>query len=987
LRTQIDEVWHQAESCQEFQKGDTIQGRKHCLAVEHNLGLLIPDEMKAHALSQTELFVLSAAACLHDVGKVETPDHLSWKSDHGLRSREIINEHYDELGLDRAQAAAVGYIVGVHGSGRLEELPRGALLIGTDEVHLIPLSAVFRLADMLDTSYQRAPELVARIKYPDGKVPDKWRARQAISGWTLDESHRIILQAIPNSDELQVAYALKDMMTEDLAKIAPHLRLDGYPCEIAKLDVSAIRLEPALREHSVRVRPFPGMAFYEENQANIFRGREAETDKLISIISNSPITLLIGESGAGKTSLIHAGLFPRLKAMLWRCVWTRPLRHPQESIKELVWRHLLEGPLRSDESLWAVMKQGAERCVPHHLLVVMDQFEDVLNCAQEQLDALTVDLIAVQSRTVIPNLRVLISFREDSYVKLNTRLLKRITGSAQQFPSVELEHLTRDGAEKALLAGLENAHIGLDPRQETGQRRLLEIILDDIQKAEDRVYPPYLQMVAETLCRMVDEKNPIITRELYFEQAKGADNIIAHYLLNHLKEFSPQQEKAKKVLVYLTTSAGKKAQRTLTELSRATEIATKELQEILVKMVDLRMVRPVDEEFEIIHDHLGKVVDSELVNEQDRTIKFLQEQLDSFQRLYEVHRAPMSSQSFVASLYRNRKKIAPDEQKHSLLLCTSLSIGEAHYGGCCWYWLRQIPRARLLDLTIELFTHSDEEIGRAAGWLFVELAEPPDLDRIVPLLKDGNKSVRETAVMVLGKIGSRDDLVRIASMLKDENESIRYAAVKALGKIGSRDDLNRIVSLLKDGNESVLEAAAGAFANLVTRDDLDHITPLLKDGNKSVRETAVMALRKIGSRDDLVLIASMLKDENESVRYAAVEALGKIGNREALDRIASMLKDEHWSVRLAAVLALGEIGTRDDLDRIASMLNDEDRRVRHLALDSLVQLATLEDADCLLDQFADGVRGWNDIAQTHFEALCKLDSKFYCPVRKIAGQT
>lgn len=74
--------------------------------------------------------------------------------------------------------------------------------------------------------------------------------------------------------------------------------------------------------------------------------------------------------------------------------------------------------------------------------------------------------MAAQTGTIIPNLRILISFREDAFVKLNLRLLKKITGSAQQFPSVELERLTRDGAKAALSAGLENAGIGLDPREQ-----------------------------------------------------------------------------------------------------------------------------------------------------------------------------------------------------------------------------------------------------------------------------------------------------------------------------------------------------------------------------------------------------------------------------------------------------------------------------------------------------------------------------------------
>ncbi|NQE06565.1 hypothetical protein C5S32_11910 [ANME-1 cluster archaeon GoMg1] len=151
-------------------------------------------------------------------------------------------------------------------------------------------------------------------------------------------------------------------------------------------------------------------------------------------------------------------------------------------------------------------------------------------------------------------------------------------------------------------------------------------------------------MVAETLCKKIDQNSPIITREFYLDQLKGADNIIARYLIERLNEFGSQKEKAEKVLIFLTSSTGKKAQKSLIELSQETEIDVNELKGIMNKMIDLRMARAVsDGEFEIIHDYLGKIIDEELVKEEDRTIKFLEEQLNSFYQNYKVHGTPIMS--------------------------------------------------------------------------------------------------------------------------------------------------------------------------------------------------------------------------------------------------------------------------------------------------------------------------------------------------------
>jgi HEAT repeat protein len=979
LRSQFDYIATHAEATfQEFQKGDNRQGHNHCEAVEKNLDILIPDIKKENSLSETEIFVLLAAAHLHDIGKIEGSNRSGWKSEHGHRGMEIINQNYDKLGLDRVQAIAVGYLVSVHGHGRLDQLPPKPMVIGTDEVHIIELAAIFRLADMLDTTYQRAPELVARILFSDGNVPEKWQARQTIAGWTLDERNRIVLQAIPATDEIGSAYVLKNMINEDLAKIAPHLRLAGYPWELAELDVDALQLGSSLGGQSHQDRPFPGMAYYEEDQANIFRGREVETEKLLSVVSNSPIVLLIGESGSGKTSLIHAGLFPRLRAMMWDCVWTRPLGNPRVAIRDLIWRATLEGPVKSECSLWEVMSLAAEKCRPRNLLIAMDQFEDVLNSPQTVLDELAQDLVTVQARYVIPNLRVLVSFREDSLVRLSTRLLKAITGSARQFPSVELERLSRDGAKQALLAGLENARIGLDPRQEESQKPLIEIILDDIQQADDRLYPPYLQMIAETLCTMVDRGNPIISREKYF-QSGGANEIIAHYLIRRLDEFGPRKKEARSVLVFLTSSAGKKAQKVLSALSQATGIETDPLREILGKMIDLRMVRRIDtDEYEIIHDHLGRLVDAELVGKEDRELKFLQEQLEAAQRLYEVHREPIRSSTVWVSLYRNRRRIVIGQEKHLVLFCSylwniSYSDRERQPIRCGWYWLRSLPHADLLVLSTNLIKHDESKISGPAAQLLVDLVTRDDLTLVTDMLEDRDERIRRVAVEAIGKLGTSDELSLIVEMLKDKSGAVRLATVEALGKLGSREEISLITEMLKDDNGEVRRAAVKALGKLGSRDDLSLLDKVLTDDSGEVRRAAVEAFGKLGIRDDLSVIAEMVEDLNTEVCMAAMDALEKLATHDDLTFLSSFFKNETQAVRVRSVRAFGKLVKRDDLGLITDMLDDEDENVRWAAVEAFSNVGTRDDLGLISGMLKDEDENVRWEAATAFGKLVKRD--------------
>lgn len=377
---------------------------------------------------------------------------------------------------------------------------------------------------MLDTTYKRTPEVLSDILFKGRSIPSKWRGRQSITRWYLDNENRIILKADPKKSEIEAVYTLKSMMREELSKMVPYLKPSRYPYEL-DLEISDVFIKPELKKEAAARRPFPGIDHYSREYAHTFRGRNKEIEELLANISCSPITLLVGESGAGKTSLICAGLFPQSERMSWKCVWTRPFGNPLKNIKKTIWNALFEG--ESEGTLLDVMRRAAQKCKPHTLLIAMDQFEDILDCdVQEILDDFIQVLMVVQTGTIIPNVRVLISFREDVSVRINSRLLKRVTGSARSFPSVELERLSREGAREALMAGLENVGIGIDTYQETGEKPLLEIILDDIQKGSDRLYPPYVQMVGEALCKEVNQDNPLITMNIYSELG-GADNIIA----------------------------------------------------------------------------------------------------------------------------------------------------------------------------------------------------------------------------------------------------------------------------------------------------------------------------------------------------------------------------------------------------------------------------------------------------------------------------
>ena len=61
------------------------------------------------------------------------------------------------------------------------------------------------------------------------------------------------------------------------------------------------------------LEPYVGFSSFAEDDQEIFFGRQREVSDLLSLVIAHQAVLLYAESGAGKTSLINAGLIPSLR--------------------------------------------------------------------------------------------------------------------------------------------------------------------------------------------------------------------------------------------------------------------------------------------------------------------------------------------------------------------------------------------------------------------------------------------------------------------------------------------------------------------------------------------------------------------------------------------------------------------------------------------------------------------------------------------------
>jgi len=156
---------------------------------------------------------------------------------------------------------------------------------------------------------------------------------------------------------------------------------------------------PAGREDPVdAANPWPGLAAFREGAHAFFHGRAAEIEDLERRVRRKPLTVLYGQSGLGKTSLLQAGLFPRLRAEGFLPVPLRldyadaaedPAAQIRDALGEAFRSAGLDAGSRFDEgSVWQCFHRLAEkgegetsaRPVP---VLVFDQFEELFTVARD----------------------------------------------------------------------------------------------------------------------------------------------------------------------------------------------------------------------------------------------------------------------------------------------------------------------------------------------------------------------------------------------------------------------------------------------------------------------------------------------------------------------------------------------------------------------------------------------------------------------------
>ncbi|MFF4366967.1 hypothetical protein [Streptomyces sp. NPDC001594] len=153
--------------------------------------------------------------------------------------------------------------------------------------------------------------------------------------------------------------------------------------------------------------PYVGLAPFRTEDAALFFGRERLVEDLFTALTRHRVVALVGASGAGKSSLLHAGLLPRLHAdtPAREVTVLTPGPHPLDRARRAL------GIDRPEPGTDPAAAPGtAER------VVIVDQFEEVFTvCADPDERSRFVTGLVAAARRPGSGCRVVLGVRADFY--------------------------------------------------------------------------------------------------------------------------------------------------------------------------------------------------------------------------------------------------------------------------------------------------------------------------------------------------------------------------------------------------------------------------------------------------------------------------------------------------------------------------------------------------------------------------------------------
>jgi DNA-binding winged helix-turn-helix (wHTH) protein len=345
-------------------------------------------------------------------------------------------------------------------------------------------------------------------------------------------------------------------------------------------------------------RPFKFLDYFTEQDAALFFGREEEVEKICSQILARRTFILHGRSGVGKSSILRAGLIPKLKAEGHRCFVIRSFTDPLHQMASALATSLGAGSAH-ESPLDSLIERAAKDAPGRSVIFFLDQFEEFFSLLSEEARQQFINTVGALTADEGLPVRLVFALRED--------LLAEMSRLKPALPEIfhheyRLKRLSREQAKRAITGPMERLGCRFE-------QSLVERILDDLSDLEG-IDPPQMQIVCDSLYD-AREKGSTLNVAAY-ERLGTASQILAGYLERVLRRFNASDLSAvRRILTTLISIDGGRLVLRASDLAAraAARAESREtIAELLEELVAARVVRCRSQEgeawIELSHDFL-----------------------------------------------------------------------------------------------------------------------------------------------------------------------------------------------------------------------------------------------------------------------------------------------------------------------------------------------------------------------------------------------
>lgn len=760
--------------------------------------------------------------------------------------------------------------------------------------------------------------------------------------------------------------------------------------------------------------PYPGLRYFKEHEKDNFFGRDADQRILSDQILANRLTLLFAASGVGKSSLLRAAVIPRLRDPLEENLdvvyfrdWVKP---PLNPFKQAILNQLKEnGTLEANAIVASVEKSPLPKFLEfcslfssQPLVLILDQFEEFFryqkNYTEEEfhefIDQLT-DVILHKETPVY----IVLSMREDFALELNEFKPRLPMMLFENF--YRLGKLPRKAAEDAIKIPAQRAGYQWEPA--LFDKLLKDLLSRDFDRSKgqlvaDRVKtvePPYLQIICSQLWERDKHDTNKTIRLATYQEAKGAKGLLDNYLKKEVLDKFSHGEKvlSSRAFDHLVSRQGTKMPHTAEELSKTLNVEVSELNNVLNKLAEKRVLRTQKREeeewYELYHDMFSESIDdwnldwkSRLrtrrgliglgsagvfagacfiawdihVNanyqhlrmdmiDQGAYVELWQGKQGSWDILNQQKFLKQTPHKVVEREPYMREETTPVTEPNQVISEMIAALPNNHR-------VKELVKAGHFKraLVVAERSISDRESRRSSE--VIEGISSLKTDKANSFLWSLEESKKITKSKIKEAINGSKSLQRFRYLahkdlleLRNLKSTVDVSKVKLLGKEKS---LRYLIPLLSSKDSKLFVSAAAALLHKESSQSVDILISSSKSKDPNVRNMVTRHLRRINSIQAENTLISLLDDDDENVQYSAIFSLGRSGSAEGVNALVSSIESRDVDKGWYATRALGEIGTPQALDALVAALSNENSEIRDGAISSLGQIGNEKAVDALI---------------------------------------